>query len=187
MDAAWAGPLCLSDQYASRLDGIEAADSVAVSAHKWLFQPKESALIFFRDTQAANTALSFGGAYLAAPNIGLLGSHGAAAVPLIAMLMAWGKEGLADRLDRCMAAAARFASFVKSEERLELLGEPHTGVVVWRPRDIHIDNFYACLPSGLASQTSIGGSRWLRCVAANPNTDIDAVIAAVREAISRVN
>jgi L-2,4-diaminobutyrate decarboxylase len=187
VDAAWAGPLRLSDQYTSRLDGIEAADSVAVSAHKWLFQPKESALIFFRDTQAANAALSFGGAYLAAPNIGLLGSHGAAAVPLLAMLMAWGKEGLADRLDRCMAAAARFASFVRNEERLELLGEPHTGVVVWRPRDIEIDNFYASLPSGLASQTSIGGSRWLRCVAANPNLDIDAIVAAVRETISRVD
>lgn len=186
VDAAWAGPLRLSDHYTSRLDGIEAADSVAVSAHKWLFQPKESALIFFTDTQAANAALSFGGAYLAAPNIGLLGSHGAAAVPLLAMLMAWGKQGLADRLDRCMAAAASFASFVKGEERLELLGEPHTGVVVWRPRNVDIDMFYASLPSGLASQTSIRGSRWLRCVAANPNTDIDAVIAAVREAISRV-
>jgi glutamate/tyrosine decarboxylase-like PLP-dependent enzyme len=103
------------------------------------------------------------------------------------MLMAWGKEGLEDRLDRCMAAAARFASFIKSDERLELLGEPHTGVVVWRPRGINIDNFYACLPSGLASQTSISGSRWLRCVAANPNTDIDTVIAAVSEAISQVD
>jgi L-2,4-diaminobutyrate decarboxylase len=103
------------------------------------------------------------------------------------MLMAWGKEGLADRLDRCMAAAAKFASFVKSEERLELLGEPTTGVVVWRPRKIEIDMFYARLPSGLASQTTIRGSRWLRCVAANPNTNIDAVIADVSEAISRVD
>ncbi|TAL85723.1 MAG: hypothetical protein EPN74_06905 [Rhodanobacter sp.] len=44
VDAAWAGPLRLSS-YADRLTGIDRADSVSVSAHKWLFQPKESALI----------------------------------------------------------------------------------------------------------------------------------------------
>jgi len=35
VDAAWAGPLRLSS-HAQVLDGIETADSVAVSAHKWL-------------------------------------------------------------------------------------------------------------------------------------------------------
>ncbi|MEL6965036.1 MAG: pyridoxal-dependent decarboxylase, partial [Pseudomonadota bacterium] len=51
VDAAWAGPLRLT-KYASRLDGVERANSVAVSAHKWLFQPKESALILFREQEA---------------------------------------------------------------------------------------------------------------------------------------
>jgi glutamate/tyrosine decarboxylase-like PLP-dependent enzyme len=50
VDAAWAGPLRLSERHAEVLAGIERADSVAISAHKWLFQPKESALILFRDT-----------------------------------------------------------------------------------------------------------------------------------------
>ena len=66
IDAAWGGPLRLT-RYSGRLDGIEQADSVAVSAHKWLFQPKESALIFFRDTPTAHAAISFRGAYLASP------------------------------------------------------------------------------------------------------------------------
>ena len=48
VDAAWAGPLVLSEQHKGRLAGIERADSVAVSAHKWLFQPKEAGLVFFR-------------------------------------------------------------------------------------------------------------------------------------------
>lgn len=38
IDAAWAGPMRFSDQ-AKVLDGIEEADSVSVSAHKWMFQP----------------------------------------------------------------------------------------------------------------------------------------------------
>lgn len=183
VDAAWAGPLRLSDKYAGRLDGIERADSVAVSAHKWLFQPKESALVFFRDASAAHSALSFGGAYLATPNIGLLGSHGATAVPLLALLWAWGRDGMASRLDRCMAAAEKFAIFVDENPRLELLGHPETGVVVWRPRDKTTREFGTALPTGLASQTTVAGSQWLRCVAANPSADVDAIIEAVRAAI----
>jgi glutamate/tyrosine decarboxylase-like PLP-dependent enzyme len=65
VDAAWAGPLRLSRSHSGRLDGIEAADSVAVSAHKWLFQPKESALVMFRNLEMANAVVSFGGGYLA--------------------------------------------------------------------------------------------------------------------------
>ncbi len=184
VDAAWAGPLRLSAKYAGRLDGIERADSVAVSAHKWFFQPKESALVFFRDTKAAHAALSFGGAYLAAPNIGLLGSHGATAVPLFALLWAWGHDGIASRLETCMAAAEKFAAFVENEPRLELLGPPVTGVIVWRPKDAPVSEFAAKLPVGLASQTTVAGHKWLRCVAANPIVDIDAVIDAVRAALS---
>jgi L-2,4-diaminobutyrate decarboxylase len=183
VDAAWAGPLRLSEKYAVRLDGIEQADSVAVSAHKWLFQPKESALVFFRDAPAAHAALSFGAAYLAAPNIGLLGSHGATAVPLFALLWAWGREGMAARLENCMAASEKFAAFVESDRRLELLCEPETGVVVWRPRDKTITEVIAALPAGLTSQTTVAGNKWLRCVAANPSVDVDAVINTVHGAL----
>jgi L-2,4-diaminobutyrate decarboxylase len=185
VDAAWAGPLRLSPVHAATLDGIQHADSVAVSAHKWLFQPKESALVFFKDMVTAHKALSFGGAYLAAPNIGLLGSHGAAAVPLFAMLLAWGQEGFAERIDRCMSAAKDFAQFVTQDQRLELLAAPETGVVVWRPRHAAIDSFAAKLPVGLASRTMVAGEPWLRCVAANPLVDVDAVIAAVLGAFDR--
>ena len=183
VDAAWAGPLRLSDRYADRLDGIEHADSVAISAHKWLFQPKESALVFFRDTSVAHAALSFGSAYLAAPNVGLLGSHGATAVPLFATLMAWGRNGLASRLNNCMAAADRFAFFVEEDRRLELLCHPVTGVVCWRPLAKSVAELAAALPSGLASQTKLNGKDWLRCVAANPNADVESIISTVSEVL----
>ena len=179
VDAAWAGPLRLSQRHAHLLDEIDRADSVAVSAHKWLFQPKESAFVLFNDAQAAHAALSFGGAYLAAPNIGLLGSHGANAVPLLAQLWAWGQDGIEARLDRCMAASLKFAAFVDAEPRLELLAPPETGVIVWRPLNKTLDEVASNLPAGLASRTIVAGEAWLRCVAANPVVDIDAVIAAV--------
>ena len=117
VDAAWAGPLVLSDGHRSRLAGIEGADSVAVSAHKWLFQPKESAIVLFSDVEAAHRSVSFGAAYLAVPNVGLLGSHGAAAVPLLATLVAYGRLGVAAWIDRTMELADELADLVDARSR----------------------------------------------------------------------
>ena len=92
-DAAWAGPLRLSDNFTNILDGIENADSVSISGHKWFFQPKESGLILFKDVLTANKTISATSGYLTTENVGILGSHGAIALPLMATLIAWGKTG----------------------------------------------------------------------------------------------
>ena len=180
VDAAWAGPLRLS-QYANLLDGIEAADSVAVSAHKWLFQPKESALVFFKNTEKSHAAISFGGAYLATPNVGVLGSHGATATALLATLLAWGHQGVAQRIEHCMSLARCLRDFVAADERLELYAEPQTGIVVWRPKDKDLfDKLLHQLPKGSTSTTSIAGGKWFRNVAANPSAEIDQFIATIQ-------
>ena len=180
VDAAWAGPLRMS-KHANLLAGIESADSVAVSAHKWLFQPKESALVLFRDTKKANAAISFGGAYLAAPNVGVLGSHGAAATALLATLLAWGREGVAQRIEHCMDLARCLRDFVVDDERLELYAEPQTGVVVWRPKDENLfDQVLHQMALGSTSTTTIAGVKWFRNVAANPSADIALLIAAIQ-------
>jgi L-2,4-diaminobutyrate decarboxylase len=183
VDAAWAGPLRFSRLYAGRLSGVEGADSVAVSAHKWLFQPKESALILFRDTATAEEAISFGGAYLSEPNIGLLGSRGAAAVPLLATLLAWGRKGLAERIERCMSSADELAKFIHSHDRLELLAVPESGVVVWRPRYHQAEILYAALPVDSTSLTTLPSGRWLRNVAANPNVEVRLLRGALCAAL----
>ena len=183
VDAAWAGPLRMS-KHANLLAGIESADSVAVSAHKWLFQPKESALVLFRDTEKAHAAVSFGGAYLAAPNVGVLGSHGAAATALLATLLSWGREGVAQRIEHCMDLARCLRDFVVDDERLELYAEPQTGIVVWRPKDENLfDQILHQLPLGSTSITTIAGLKWFRNVAANPSADIELLIAAIQRVL----
>ena len=184
VDAAWSGPLRLSG-YANLLTGIELADSAAVSAHKWLFQPKESALVLFKDTGKAHAAVSFGGAYLATPNVGVLGSHGATATALLATLLAWGREGVAQRIEHCMDLARHLRDFVVNDERLEIYAEPQTGIVVWRPKDDRLfDQVLQQLPVGSTSTTSIAGGRWFRNVAANPSADIDLLIATIQKALA---
>jgi L-2,4-diaminobutyrate decarboxylase len=184
IDAAWAGPLALSDRHRGILSGIDQADSVAVSAHKWMFQPKESALVLFRDTEAANTALSFGGAYLAAPNIGVQGSHGAAGTLLLATLLAWGRKGLAARIEHCMDNARQLQDFIAAHPNLEGFADGGTGVIVFRPRLHAVDAFHAALPQGLASSAIIDGETWLRCVCANPNADMDKIVETI-DALAR--
>jgi L-2,4-diaminobutyrate decarboxylase len=183
VDAAWAGPLRMSN-YANLLAGIESADSVAVSAHKWLFQPKESALVLFKDTEKAHAAVSFGGAYLATPNVGVLGSHGATATALLATLLAWGREGVAQRIEHCMDLARCLRDFVVADERLELYAEPRTGIVVWRPKNENLfDQVLHKMPFGSTSTTTIAGVKWFRNVAANPSADVDLLIAAIQGAL----
>ncbi|MEM9217256.1 MAG: pyridoxal-dependent decarboxylase [Cyanobacteria bacterium P01_F01_bin.150] len=183
VDAAWAGSLRLSPTYADRLDGIEQADSIAISVHKWFFQPKESALVLFRDLELANSAISFGGGYLTEPNIGVQGSRGAAAVSLLATLIAWGQTGLVERIDWTMAIAQTLSDFILAEPGLDQLAAPTTGINVFRPTRITTDTLLQCLPEGLFSTCVLGDNVWLRSVAANPLADINAIIDVLQQAL----
>lgn len=174
VDAAWAGPLKLT-RYADLLKGIEQADSVAISAHKWFYQPKDSALVLFKD-QSHQTQISFGGSYLSTPNIGVQGSRGAAALPLLATLMAWGQNGLAIQIQKNMADAEMFAKWVEQHDALELKQMPETGVVNWRPISGSTDELAL---KGVSSITSIEGEVWMRQVAANPHVRLRAVTSAI--------
>lgn len=179
IDAAWAGPLRLSLKYSDRLSGIEEADSVAISAHKWLFQPKDSAMIMFRNLSTANQAISFGGGYLAKPNVGVQGSRSAAAIPLLATLLAWGQNGLAQRLEFLMQAADTLAQNIEQTDHLELWNPPQTAVNVFRPRHLSTSEFLAALPAGMLSSCVLDGEMWCRSVAANPLVDVDLVTAQI--------
>jgi L-2,4-diaminobutyrate decarboxylase len=137
-------------------------------------------LIFFKDVKKAHEAISLGGAYLAAPNIGVLGSHGAMAIPLLATLMAWGREGLAVRIERCIHLAETIANSVSQDDRLELLALPVTGVVNWRPKDSQLfDRWNQALPQGMVSTTTIRGEKWFRNVIANPRANVLAITDAI--------
>ena len=186
VDAAWAGPLIFT-QYAERLEGIKRADSVAVSAHKLLFQPKDAALVFFRDPERSLAAISAHGAYLADANVGVQGSRGAVAIPLFATLLAWGQRGLKARIEHCMAASESLAAWIAGQRELELLAEPVSGVVVWRIKkdDRSPKQPSFGWPETMASQVVIDGETWIRQVAANPLVDVDQVIGAIDSELER--
>lgn len=186
VDAAWAGPLRLTQRHRALLDGIETADSVSVSGHKWLYQPKDSAIVLFADTDASHAALSFGESYLAAPNIGLLGSRSVApALALAVTLLAVGTRGIARCIDDGMALADRLCATIAEHDDLELRTEHTTAVVNWRVVDVDPLVTQRKLEQTWVSVTEVAGTRWLRSVVANPNADVDHVVAEVLSASKR--
>ena len=188
VDAAWAAPLRFTDQQSHLLDDVQHADSVGFSCHKWLYQPKGVGAIMFKDSAAAHAALSFGGGYLSAPNVGVVGSAPASALPLAATLLAWGQQGLAKRIEDDLEKAKALCRLIEQDERFELWAgggstAGATGVVVWRPRNVPAAEVRDRLRGAWVSLTEIDGERWLRCVSANPSADPERVFAAVVAAL----
>ena len=141
--------------------------------------------MLFRDPAAAHDVLSFGGSYLAAPNIGLLGSRGNTALPLAATLLAWGRHGLAARIDADMALAEQLADLVAAAPELQLWQRPVTGVVNWRPRQQPAEQVRARLHDAWVSTAVINSELWFRSVAANPHADPEHVVRAALQALQR--
>lgn len=141
-------------------------------------------MLLFRDTKTAHAAISFHGAYLSHPNVGLLGSHGAIAVPLMATLLAWGRAGIAERIDRAMSLADELYTRLVQDERVIVYGRPASGVVLWRPRKGNAKSLRQSLPVETSSLTVIDEVDWLRHVAANPMADIEAIWEVIDYALS---
>jgi len=181
VDAAWAGPMQFTC-HRDRLAGIDAADSIAISAHKWFFQPKGAALALFRKTET-RASITFTSSYLARPNSGVEGTRSAAALPLLATLLAWGQEGLAERIERCITIAEQLAQRLEVDPRTVLRQWPETGVLNWRPAQADVAAVIAAL-SGTSSAFTIGETPWVRQVAANPHADVDAIWARIDDALA---
>jgi glutamate/tyrosine decarboxylase-like PLP-dependent enzyme len=97
------------------VQGLEAADSWATDAHKWLNVPYDSGVVFVREPQHLHAAMTVNAAYLVqgetrepfhyTPDF----SRRARGVEIWAALRSLGREGLADLIERTCRHAARFA------------------------------------------------------------------------------
>ncbi len=183
VDAAWAGPMRLT-RHAGLLDGIEHAHSIAVSAHKWFLQPKDSALVMFASS-AATDPVRYGGSYLATPNVGVQGSRSAAGVALLGTLLAFGRAGIAHWIEGSIALSQGLAARIDADPRLELKQHPETGVLNWRPTGGLSPELLRALGT-VASSVRIDDALWVRHVAANPNADIDAIWERIQHLVSDV-
>ncbi len=107
---------------ASLAAGLEAADSWATDAHKWLNVPYDSGLVFCRDASALHAAMRGpSAAYLTESEVREPDqyvpefSRRARGIEVWAALLSLGRQGLRDLLERTCAHARRFATALRGE------------------------------------------------------------------------
>lgn len=143
VDAAWGGPVLLSEKYGKLLRGIERADSVTIDCHKQFYMPMSSGMVYFRDPKALDTIV-YHARYVIRPgsvDLGmksLEGSREANSLILDSALKIMGSKGFALMIEHGIETARLFARKIKQRPLFELITEPSLNILTYRmvPPDI---------------------------------------------------
>lgn len=137
VDAAWGGPVMLSEKYSHKLKGIERADSVTIDGHKQFFMPMTCGMVFFRDPLAMNS-IAYHSNYVnrqGSVDLGiktLEGSREANSLILDSALKIMGTKGYSLMIDHGIETARKFADEIKNRELFELITEPELNILTYR-------------------------------------------------------
>jgi glutamate/tyrosine decarboxylase-like PLP-dependent enzyme len=203
VDGAFGALGILSPQLASRLAGIERADSIALDFHKWGQVPYDAGFLLVRDGERHRDAFAAPAAYLRREARGLaagspwpcdLGvdlSRGFRALKTWFTLKTYGTDKLGAAITRCCALADYLKARIEAEPRLELLAPVNLNIVCFRYRADDSDRVNGEIvvniqESGIAapSTTVLDDRLAIRAAIVNHRTDvgdIDALLAAVLE------
>lgn len=129
VDAAYGGPLALLPELYDLFYGWDAADSVVVNPHKWLFTPVDCSVLYCRRPEALRSAFSLVPEYLRAVEEGGtdLMDYGVAlgrrfrSLKLWFVMRAFGVEGLRRRLRHHLELAGEWVARIESTPGWELV------------------------------------------------------------------
>ncbi|MCE3001090.1 MAG: pyridoxal-dependent decarboxylase [Xanthomonadaceae bacterium] len=182
---------------AQRLDGIDAADSIATDLHKWLNVPYDAGLVFTRDASLARAVFRASSAYLGDQGDPLHGtpenSRRLRALPAWMTLAAYGRDGVAGWVARDCALARRFAAGLATIPGVEVLHPVDLNVVTFALREgdaARRDRVLAGLAADgrvFLTPTVLFGRPALRGALANWSTresDVDLALSALREVLA---
>lgn len=178
--------------------GIEAADSLIVDPHKWLFAPYDCCALVYRDPALARRAHSQSAAYLDVINArnewnpadyAVHLSRRARGLPFWFSLAVHGTDAYTEAIETTLAVTRQVAAEIRARLYLDLLLEPDLSVLVfkrpgWTSADY--DDWAArlfALGTAFVMPTRVRGEPAARIVLVNPRTtkaDIEPVLDAMR-------
>ncbi|HCY86415.1 MAG TPA: putative pyridoxal-dependent aspartate 1-decarboxylase [Desulfobacteraceae bacterium] len=143
VDAAWGGPVLLSDKYSPLLAGIEKADSVTIDCHKQFYMPMTAGMVYFKDPKALDN-IAYHARYVnrkGSVDLGiktLEGSRESSSLILDAALKIMGARGYGLMIEHGIETARIFAEKIKARELFDLVSDPTLNILTYRvmPRDI---------------------------------------------------
>jgi aromatic-L-amino-acid decarboxylase len=207
VDAAYGGAAALVPEMRWHFDGVDAADSLVVNPHKWLFTPMDCSVLYTRDPAALKQAFALLPEYLvtrtgeATVNLmdyGVQLGRRFRALKLWMVLRAYGAEGMADRIRFHCDLAREFAGMVHFEANgWELTAPVMFSLVCFRhvppgadeaaiaAHNAAILEQVNAQGASYLSHTKVDGRYMLRLAIGNIRTDrphIDAAWRVLREA-----
>ena len=150
VDAAYGGFAVLADRGREALRGIEAADSIALDPHKWLYQPMECGALLVRDGRLLRRAFEIVPDYLKDAaveggevnfsDLGLQLTRGWRALKVWMSIQTLGLDAFRAAIDRCLDLAALAEERVRASDDLELMSPASLGIVCFRRRFDGVDD-----------------------------------------------
>jgi aromatic-L-amino-acid decarboxylase len=200
VDGAFGALAIFSPELASRLAGIQHADSIAFDFHKWGQVPYDAGFILVRDGEKHRAAFAAPAAYLRRETRGLAAgspwpcdfgpdlSRGFRALKTWFTLKTYGTDRLGEVIAGTCALAKYLERRIAAEPALELMAPVQLNIVCFRVRAESPDEVNAAIvadlhESGIAapSTTTIGGHVVIRAAIVNHRTqacDVDALVDA---------
>lgn len=140
VDAAYAGPATICPEFRWLWDGIEAADSIVINPHKWLFTPIDCSVLYTRKPDVLRETFSLVPEYLKTTDsaevsfmdYGLQLGHRFRALKLWYLFEHYGVARMQAVIRQHIADAGRLAEELQKREDVELIAPQSLSVVVFR-------------------------------------------------------
>ncbi|AEO62417.1 uncharacterized protein THITE_12695, partial [Thermothielavioides terrestris NRRL 8126] len=187
--------------------GLELADSIAADGHKLLNVPYDNGIFFCRDAAVLTQVCSNpNAAYLASSgdpdailsplNIGIENSRRFRALPVYAVLLSEGRDGIAAMLSRMVLLAREIAAYVRDSEHYEWLPSQDASlestyiIVLFRAKDAALNDVLVDRINA-TGKMFVSGTRWdgkkaVRIAVGSWRVDVERDAAVIKEVLTDI-